>query len=148
MFISNLRIESLKPKNAVRKNGIQKLSMKFLLATLGCILVSAGLFAFWNWNFYACRSMQSDVTRPDAESKSALRSGNLSLEAALTLENRSKNSERTLADNWNFSEESRDCVKEVSPKYALSPQDQKRSDDLNWRTAVEPAKKSGYLPHD
>ena len=94
--------------------------------------------------------MSSDVNRPNTEAQPAWRSGNLSPKAAAILESSGKGSERTLANNWSFSEESRGRVNEISRNYALSPEDQKRSDESNRRTAesLGLAKKSAYLPRN
>jgi hypothetical protein len=92
--------------------------------------------------------MPSDVNHPNTEAQPAWQSGNLSPRATAILERSGKGSERTLANNWSFSEESRDRVNEISRNYALSPEDQKRSDESNRRTAesIELAKKSAYPP--
>jgi hypothetical protein len=46
-----------------------------------------------------------------------------------------KGQERTLADYLPGSADSRRRLDEITSKYSLSPEDQKRSDDLNRRTA-------------
>jgi hypothetical protein len=119
--------------------------MKFLLVVIVC----AGWSAFWSRN-YAFHSMPGEVTHPEMEAQPAWRSGSLSPKATAILESRSKGPERTLADHWSFSEESRNRVNEISPNYALSPEDQKRSDESNRRTteSMELAKKSGYRPRN
>jgi hypothetical protein len=43
---------------------------------------------------------------------------------------RAKGPERTLANNWSFSEESPNRPEEISRNYILSPEDQVRSDEL------------------
>jgi hypothetical protein len=124
--------------------GIER-SIKFLLAVFVC----AGWSAFWSRN-YAFPSMPSELHHPNMEAQPAWRSGNLSPKAAAIIESSVKGSERTLANNWSFSEESRGRVNEISRNYALSPEDQKRSDESNRRTAesLGLAKKSAYLPRN
>jgi hypothetical protein len=121
--------------------GIER-GIKFLLAVFVC----AGWSAFSSRN-YAFPSMPSDVNHQNTEAQPAWRRGNLIPKAAAILERSGKGSERTLANNWSFSEESRGRVNEISRNYALSPEDQKRSDESNRRTAesIELAKKSAYL---
>ena len=94
--------------------------------------------------------MPGELNHPNAEAQPAWRSGNLSPKAAAILESSVKGSERTLANNWSFSEESRGRVNETSSNYALSPEDQKRSDESNRHTAESfgLAKKSAYLPRN
>src|ERR1700680_2007568 len=87
--------------------------MKFLLAVFMC----AGWSAFWSRK-YAFPSMPSDVNHPNTEAQPAWRSGNLIPKAAAILERSGKGSERTLANNWSFSEESRGRVNEISRNYA------------------------------
>ncbi len=119
--------------------------MKFLLAVLVC----AGWSTFWSRN-YAFHSMPRELTHPDTEAQPAWRSGSLSPEATAILESKSKGPERTLADNWSFSEESGSRVNEIARNYALSHEDQERSDESNRRTteSMELAKKSGYRPRN
>ena len=119
--------------------GIER-GIKFLLAVFVC----AGWSAFLSRN-YAFPSMPNDVNHQNTEAQPAWRSGNLIPKAAI-LESSGKGSERTLANNWSFSEESRGRVNEISRNYALSPEDQKRSDESNRRTAESiELKKSAYL---
>ena len=127
-----------------RNVGIER-SIKFLLAVFVC----AGWFAFWSRN-YAIPSIPSDLNHPNTEAQAAWRSGNLSPKAAAILESSGKGSERTLANNWSFSEESRGRVNAISRDYALSPEDQERSDESNRRTteSMELAKKSGHRPRN
>jgi hypothetical protein len=124
--------------------GIER-GIKFLLAVFVC----GGWSAFWSRN-YAFPSMPSELNHPNTEAQPAWRSGTLSPKAAAILESSVKGSERTLANNWSFSEESRGRVNEISRNYALSPEDQKRSDESNRRTAesLGLAKKSSYLPRN
>jgi len=124
--------------------GIER-GLKFLLAVFVC----AGWSAFWSRN-YAFPFMPSDVNHPNTEAQPAWRSGNLSPKAAAILESSGKGSERTLANNWSFSEESRGRVNEISRNYALSPEDQRRSNESNRRTAesIELAKKTAYSPRN
>ena len=91
--------------------------------------------------------MPSELNHPNMEAQPAWRSGNLSPKAAAILESSGKGSERTLANNWSFSEESRGRVNGISRNYALSPEDQRRSNESNRRTAesIELAKKTAYL---
>jgi hypothetical protein len=119
--------------------------MKFLLVVFVC----AGWSTFWSRN-YAFHSMPREPTRPDMEAQPVWRSGTPSPKATAILESKSKGPEPTLANNWSFSEESRRRVNEISRHYALSPDNQKRSDESNRRTAesVELAKKSAYLPRN
>jgi hypothetical protein len=58
--------------------------------------------------------------------------------------------ERTLANNWSFSEESRNRPEKISPNYTLSAEDQERSDESKTSIAksIELAKKSGHLPRN
>jgi hypothetical protein len=59
----------------------------------------------------------------------------LSPELNAAIEARIKGQERTLADYLPGSADSRRRLDEITRKYSLSPEDQKRSDDLNRRTA-------------
>jgi hypothetical protein len=58
-----------------------------------------------------------------------------SLELNAAIEAKIKGQERTLADYLPGSADSRRCLDEMTCKYSLSPEDQKRSDELNLRTA-------------
>ena len=128
-----------------RKNAGIERGIKFLLAVFVC----AGWSAFLSRD-YAFPSMPSDVNHQNTEAQPAWRSGNLIPKAAAILESSGKGSEPTLANNWSFSEESRSRVNESSRHYALSPDNQKRSDESNRRTAesLGLAKKSAYLPRN
>ena len=72
----------------------------------------------------------------------------LSPEANALIEAKVKGQERTLSDYLPGSADARRRLDEISHKYDLSPEEQKRSDDLNRRTAesVEIARKKGYFP--
>jgi hypothetical protein len=59
----------------------------------------------------------------------------LSPELNAAIEAKIKGQERTLADYLPGSADSRRRLDEITRKYSLSPEDQKRSDDLNRRTA-------------
>jgi hypothetical protein len=59
----------------------------------------------------------------------------LSPELNAAIESKIKGQERTLADYLPGSADSRRRLDEITRKYSLSPEDQKRSDDLNRRTA-------------
>ena len=59
----------------------------------------------------------------------------LSPELNAAIEAKIKGQERTLADYLPGSADSRRRLDEITRKYYLSPEDQKRSDDLNRRTA-------------
>jgi hypothetical protein len=119
--------------------------MKFLLVVLVCV----GWSTFWSPN-YALHAMPGELTRSDTEAPSISHFGTMSPKAAAILESNSKGPEPTLANYWNFSEESRSRVNEIFRHYSLSPNDQNRSDESKRRTAesVELARKSKYLPRD
>jgi hypothetical protein len=112
--------------------------VKILLITLAGVLVGAGWSLSWNRNNPVFPSAPSDVTRPEVKAEAASPSG----------EGEAKSPELTLANNWSFSEESRNRPGNISPNYTLSPEDQERSDELNTSIAksIELAKKSGHLP--
>jgi hypothetical protein len=55
----------------------------------------------------------------------------LSPELSAAIEAKIKGQERTLADYLTGSADSRRRLEEITSKYSLSPEDQKRSDDLN-----------------
>jgi hypothetical protein len=114
--------------------------MKILLIVLAGVLVGAGWSLLWNRNNPEFPSAPSDVTRPEVKAEGASPSG----------ESEAKGPERTLANNWSFSEESRNRPEKISNNYTLSPEDQERSDQLNASTAksIELAKKSGHLPRN
>jgi len=59
----------------------------------------------------------------------------VSPELSEAIEAKIKGQERTLADYLPGSADSRRRLDEITSKYSLSPEDQKRSDDLNRRTA-------------
>jgi hypothetical protein len=59
----------------------------------------------------------------------------LSPELNAAIEAKIKGQERTLEDYLPGSADSRRRLDEITGKYSLSPEDQKRSDDLNRRTA-------------
>jgi hypothetical protein len=114
--------------------------VKIFLIALAGALVGAGWSLTWNRNGPEFPSVPSDVTRPEVRTEGASPSG----------EGEAKGPERTLANNWSFTEESRNRSEKVSRNYTLSPEDQKRSDESNTSTAesIELAKKSERLPRN
>jgi hypothetical protein len=119
--------------------------MKFLLVIVMCV----GWSTFLSPN-YVLHFLPGEVTRPDTEVPPISLSGTLSPKATAILESKSKGSEPTFANNWSFSEESRSRVNEIFRQYALSPDDQKRSNESNRRTAeiIGLVKKPAYLPRN
>jgi hypothetical protein len=114
--------------------------VKIFLIALAGALVGAGWSLTWNRNGPEFPSVPSDVTRPEVRAEAASPSG----------KGEAKAPERTLANNWSFSEESRNRPEKISPNYTLSAEDQERSDESKTSIAksIELAKKSGHLPRN
>ena len=77
--------------------------------------------------------MPAVVTRSESTLPSQF--SELSPELSAAIEAKVKGQERTLADYLTGSADSRRLLDEITRKYSLSPEDQKRSDDLSYRTA-------------
>jgi hypothetical protein len=120
----------------------KQIARNIALLVLAACLVCAGWMAFWRGS----RLSAPFAARPETTLPSQF--SGLSPEANELLEAKVKGQERTLSDYLPGSADARRRLDETSSKYNLSPEEQKRSDDLNRRTAegVEIARKKAYLP--
>jgi hypothetical protein len=124
----------------VRKQIFRNVSLLVLTAGLGCV----GWIALWHGSHVSAPIVAgSEATLPAQFSA-------LSPEANALIEAKVKGQERTLSDYLPGSADARRRLDEISCKYNLSYEEQKRSDDLNRQTAesVEIARKKGYFPQD
>jgi hypothetical protein len=102
-------------------------SLKISLLTVAVLLLCAGWRTFVSDPIHVAETHHL-TTLPSQFST-------VSPELSAAIEAKVKGQERTLADYLPGSADSRRRLDEITSKYSLSPEDQKRSDDLNRRTA-------------
>jgi hypothetical protein len=106
---------------------ISLLTVAVFAPFMAVLLLCAGLRPFASVPIYVAQTHHL-TTLPSQFST-------LSPELNAAIEAKIKGQERTLADYLPGSADSRRRLDENTRKYSLSPEDQKRSDDLNRRTA-------------
>jgi hypothetical protein len=106
---------------------ISLLTVAVFAPFMAVLLLCAGLRPFASAPIYVVQTHHL-TTLPSQVST-------LSPELNAAIEAKIKGQERTLADYLPGSADSRRRLDEITRKYSLSPEDQKRSDDLNRRIA-------------
>lgn len=112
------------------KRVIKKISRDIGLLVLAAGLVCAGWIAYGR----VSRVSAPFVAHPETTIPSQFSA--LSPEANALIEAKVKGQERTLSDYLPGSADARRRLDETSSKYNLSPEEQKRSDDLNHQMQV------------